>query len=315
MKKTFILLIILLNTYFGCAQNIDDLQTFRKTSKFLKKNINKEYTFKKVFNREREIDEEDFSYFVTKMDINNDGLTDLIVDAYEPLIIVISKGQNKFKELKFRNSERGILQNESELDTITKIGNEIIFVFETEIQEFDKQEYPNIKIKENQEALSYNSKTKEYEWTIRDVKFKIDSLTVKFGEFVEYKNSKSKVNRIKEFHFSTSGCFGACPVFEIKLDSERNLEYNGKRFTNHSGLKSFRLNQTDYDILIGLIEYTELKKLKNFYSVNWSDDQTGILKAIYVNGDVKEIQDYGLQGTINLQAIYKKLFEINENVK
>ena len=39
-----------MNTSFGCAQNIDDLQTFRKTSKFLKKNINKKYTFKEVFN-------------------------------------------------------------------------------------------------------------------------------------------------------------------------------------------------------------------------------------------------------------------------
>ncbi|WP_167342074.1 hypothetical protein [Nonlabens sp. SY33080] len=41
----------------------------------------------------------------------------------------------------------------------------------------------------------------------------------------------------------------------------------------------------------------------------------GILKVTYENGEVKEIQDYGLQGTINLNAIYKKMFEINKNVK
>lgn len=314
MKNTIVIGILLLNLNLIFGQTIDDLNTNKEVAKFLEKQINKKYTFKEVFDKEVEADEEDFEYFVKKIDLDNNGFTDLVVNAYVPLIIVLNNGDKGYKELNFKNT-KFFSHNEPELDSIAEIGNEKVLIFETEIQEFDNAEYPNIKIKENQEALSYNSKTKESEWTIRDVKFKVDSLTVKFGELVEYKNSKSKVNRIKEFHFSTSGCFGTCPVFEIKLDSERNLEYNGKRFTNYSGLKSLRLNQTDYDNLIGLIEYTELEKLKSSYSVNWTDDQTGILKVIYVNGDVKEIQDYGLQGTINLQAIYKKLFEINKNVK
>ncbi|REG86030.1 DUF6438 domain-containing protein [Winogradskyella sediminis] len=314
MKNTIVIGILLLNLNFMFGQTIDELNSNKKVAKFLEKEINKKYTFKEVFDKEVEADDEDFEYFVKKTDLDNNGFTDLVVNAYVPLIIVLNNGDKDFKELNFRNT-KFFSDNEPELDSIAEIGNEKVLIFETEIQEFDDEEYPNIKIKKNQEALSYNSKTKESEWTIRDVKYKVDSLTVKFGELVEYKNIKPKVNRIKELYFSTTGCFGSCPIFDIKLDSERNLEYNGKKFTNHSGLKSFRLNQTDYDNVIGLIEYAELKKLKSFYSVNWTDDQTGILKVIYENGEVKEIQDYGLQGTINLKAIYKKLFEINKNVK
>lgn len=296
------------------GQTIDDLNTNKKVAKFLRKEINLKYTFKKVFDKEVEADEKDFEYFVKKIDLDNNGFTDLVVNVYVPLIIVLNNGDKDYKELNFRNT-KFFSDSEPELDSIVEIGKEKVLIFETVIQEFDDTEYPNIKIKQNQKELSYNNKTKESEWVIKDMKFKIDSLTVKYGELVEYKNRKSKVDKIKELNFSTTGCFGSCPVFEIKLDSKRNLLYNGKRFTNHSGLKKFKLNQTNYDNLIGLIEYSELKKLKDFYSVNWSDDQTGKLKVIYENGDSKEIQDYGLQGTTNLKAIYKKLFDINKNMK
>ncbi|PWL39988.1 hypothetical protein DKG77_03935 [Flagellimonas aquimarina] len=314
MKNTIVIGILLLNLSLLFGQNIDELNTNKKVAKFLEKEINKKYTFKKVFDKEVEADEEDFKYFVKRIDLDNNGFTDLVVNAYMPLIIVLNNGDKDYKELNFRNT-RFFSDNEPELDSIAEIGNGKVLIFETEIQEYDDTNYPNIKIRESQKKLSYNNKTKESEWVIRDVKFKVDSLTVKYGELVNYRQKTPKENKIKELYFSTTGCYGSCPVFEIQLKSNRDLEYNGKRFTNHPGLESFKLNQTDYDNLIGLIEYSELEKLNDFYSVNWTDDQTGKLKVIYENGDIKEIQDYGLQGTTNLQAIYKKLFEINNNVK
>lgn len=283
------------------GQKIDDLNTNKKVAKFLKKEINKKYTFTEVFDKEIEADEEDFENYVKKIDLDNNGFTDLVVNAYVPLIIILNNGDKDYKELNFRNT-KFFSDNEPKLDSIAEIGKEKVLIFQTEIHEYDDAEYPNIVIKKS-------------EWENRNIVYKVDSLYVKFGELVEYKSNNTKLEKIKEVHFSSTGCFGTCPIFEIKLDSKRNLDYNGIRFTNHPGLKKIKLNQTDYDNLFGLIEYSELKKLKDSYSVNWTDDQTGILKVIYENGDVKEIQDYGLQGTINLKAIYKKLFEINKNVK
>ena len=301
MKNSIAIVILLLNISFLFGQTIDELNSNRKVAKFLKKNISKKYTFKEVFDKEVQEDEEDFKYFVKKIDLDNNGFTDLVVNAYVPLIIVLNNGDKDYKELNYKNTD--LFSNiQPELDSIAEIGDEKVLIFKTDIQEFDDTEYLDTIIKKS-EVRNEN------------FEYKIDSLTVKFGELVEYQNSKPKLDKIKEVYFSTTRCFGSCPVFEIKLSSDGTLNYNGIRFTNHSGLKTFKLNQTDYKNLTGLIEYAQLKKLKNSYSVDWTDYQTGILKVTYENGEVKEIQDYGLQGTINLKAIYKKMFEINKNVK
>jgi len=314
MKNILYIGFLLLNSNLLLGQQIDDLNTNKKVANFLVREINKEYTFKEVFDEEKEEDTEDFEYFVKKIDLDNNGYTDLVVNAYLPLIIILNYENKSYKELNFRNTNY-FSDFQPELDSIVTKDIEKILILETEIHEFDNKEYSNIRTKKDQETLTYNSQTKKNKWVIRDVNFKVDSLIVQFGELVHYKQKKAKASKIKELQFSTSGCFGTCPVFEIKLTSDRNLEYKGKSYTKHFGLKNLKLNQTDYENLIGLTEYADLKNLKDFYTVSWTDDQTGTLKVIYQDGDIKEIKDYGLQGTIDLQAIYKKLFEINDNIK
>ena len=314
MKKTLSLLIICLNISSLFAQDIDELNTNKKVARFLKKEINKEYSFKFVFDKEKEDDEEDFNDFIKIIDIDNNGMNDLIVNGYSPLIIVLNYGENNYKEIDFK---RNLFSDyEPELDTIVKIKNETIFVFETKVSEFDETVYHNTKIKKDQEVLSYDFKTKESKWVIKDEKYKVDSLTIKFGELVSYKYHKpNNQSKIKEINFSTTRCFGSCPVFEIKLDSDSLLEYNGIMFTNFKGKTTKKLELKEFNSLIGLVEYADIKKLDDSYSVNWTDDQTVKLKVVFENGDTKEIQDYGLMGTINLQAIYNKLFEISQNIE
>lgn len=297
-----------LNLMFG--QNIEDLTTNKKVATFLENKINKKYTFKEVFDNEVEADEEDFEFFVKKIDLDGNGYLDLVVNAYVPLIIVLNKGNGNYNELLFENS---YLQGE--LDSIAEIGEERVLIFETKIQEDDSTEYQYIKVKKNQETLSYNGNTKKYEKKIRDVKFKVDSLTVKFGQLVKYKQNYAEKDSIKEFHFSTTGCYGNCPVFEMKLTSDRDLEFNGKRYTHYTGFKKFKLNQTDYNNLIGLIEYADLRKINDFNSMVIIDSQNISLKVVYLKGDIKEIKDNGLQGPLDLKAIYNKVFEIVDNIK
>jgi len=302
MKRTLSLLIIFLSLNYSYSQNIDELNSFKKVAKFLKKEINKKYTFESVFNNEKEADEEDFNEVVKKIDVDNNGHNDLIINYYNPLLIILNNGQNKFKELSFKNKNQ-FSENIPELDSIAKIGNETVFIFKTEIDEYDEEIYPNII-------------TKESKSEIKDIKFRVDSLTIKFGELVTYvKNKSILVNKIKNLHFYTTGCFGSCPIFEINLNSNGELKYNGKKFTNYQGIKTIKLDSKEFENLFGLLEYANLKNLNDFYSVNWTDDQTGILKITYENEEVKEIQDYGLRGTIDLKTIYTKLFEISNKIK
>ena len=93
------------------------------------------------------------------------------------------------------------------------------------------------------------------------------------------------------------------------------IEYNGKGFTNFIGFKTTKLESKDFKDLIGLLEYSDLENVEDFFTVNWTDDQTGTLKVTFEDNESKVIKDYGLLGTINLQAIYKKLFEISEKIE
>ncbi|MFY7732950.1 MAG: DUF6438 domain-containing protein [Bacteroidia bacterium] len=315
MKKNVLLLIIFLCSSYSYSQSINELNSFKKVAKFLNKEVSKKYTFESVFENEKEADEEAFNEVVKKIDVDNNGHTDLIINAYKLFIIVLSNGQSKFKELSFKNKNR-FLGNTAEFDSITKIRNETVFIFNTEIDEDDETVYANVITKKGQKKQLFDLTTKEYKWVIEDIKFRVDSLTIKFGELVSYTNKKSVLkNKIKDLHFYTTGCFGTCPIFELNLNSNGDLRYTGKKFTNYEGIKTTKLDSTDLENLFGLLEYADLKNLKDFYSVTWTDDQTGILKVTFENEEVKEIQDYGLRGTIDLQAIYAKLFEINKKIK
>ena len=66
----------------------------------------------------------------------------------------------------------------------------------------------------------------------------------------------------------------------------------------------------EYKVLTELIEYSDFFNLKKSYDVDWTDDQTYIIKVTLKNGKEKEIRDYGAQGNNNLKAIYNKILTI-----
>jgi hypothetical protein len=154
MRNSFFITFLLFNLNLILGQNIDQLNSYKQVAKFLKSTINKKYTFKEVFDREVEADQEDFEFFVKKIDLDNNGYTDLIVDAYVPVIIILNYGNEKFKEVDF-NRDGYFEEFDSDLNSILEIGDEKILIFEKEIP-YDNIEYPNIIIKKDQEVLTIN---------------------------------------------------------------------------------------------------------------------------------------------------------------
>jgi hypothetical protein len=84
-------------------------------------------------------------------------------------------------------------------------------------------------------------------------------------------------------------------------------------FNKKKGKFKGKILQANYDELIGLLNYLDFPSLKDSYAVNWTDDQTSVLKITYNNGKVKEIKDYGLIGTLGLSRVYSILFDLREN--
>lgn len=149
-------------------------------------------------------------------------------------------------------------------------------------------------------------------------------LTFKFGNFIEY-NENPKRNKISKIEFSTSGCFGSCPVYKLTLNRDSISVFNAQYYNfnknreveygKEEGVFYTNFSKIEFDKLEELLNYCDFENLKKEYAVMHTDDQTGNLKITYNNGKVKEISDYGMVGTYGLQMLYQKLAETRFNEK
>lgn len=309
MKRLILLILLIFTSNIICAQTIKNLKTFKEVATFLEKEINKEYTFEAIFEGEDEIDIEDFNEVIKKIDLDANGTIDLVVDYFADLIIVLDNGNNKYQELK------DIKYSMDFLSLIEHKGKPF-FIRKIQMPTYDTKYSNEIIALDKSGKVEEQTSKKDNIITESGIQYKVDTLEVKYGSLLELtKNVKNEINTIKEIHFKATSCFGSCPVFELKLTSDGNLEYIGKQHTNFIGRKNIKLNPEKVTTLFGIIQYTNVKKLKDRYAVNATDYPSGILKVFFENGEVKEIYDYGRQGTYNLEVIYDKFMHISNGIK
>ncbi|MEO9953881.1 DUF6438 domain-containing protein [Nonlabens sp.] len=289
-----ILILVLISSCSSQEKSIQALNTNREVTRFLKKNVDRCYTFKEVFNREKELDLEDFKDFVKKADLNNDGTIDLLVDSfYGDPIIVLAKPDGLYKEISIDlNSNTPDSQDQyTRIDSITTINKQTVFL--TSLMN-----------------INFNSKESN-----TDTLIKTDTLIIKFDELLSYENTSHNFKKIENIIFQTDNCYGLCPVFKLEIQKDGNISYTGIEHTEFLGKLNSTIDSQELIELFGIIEYSLIYKLENDYSINWTHYQTGNLKINYLDGSIKEIRDYGLQGTRELRLIYDRLFEINKNMK
>jgi hypothetical protein len=310
MKKKKLLILLFFISKFSYAQTIVNLKTFKEVATFLEKEVNKKYTFHSVFEGEDEIDQEDFNEVVQKIDIDTNGTIDLVIDYVGVFIVVLNKGNNEYQELKD-------VKYSMQLLSVTQINGKTFFIRKIKLPKYNAAYTDEIVIfDENGEEAKQTKEKDRKIITERGIKYKVDTLEVKFNSFVAFnKSASNEKNSIKEIQFKATSCFGSCPVFELKLTSNGTLTYTGKHFTNFIGQKKLQLSSEKVRELFGLIAYTNVKKLKDHYSINVTDNPSGILTVFFENGTVKEIYDYGRSGTYNLEVIYDKLMKISDSIK
>jgi hypothetical protein len=224
----------------------------------------------------------------TKADFDNNGLTDiLIVGKWDDhcVICILDKGEKyelkRITRRSFQNCTFPIVED-----------NKIKYYFESE---------PERGNWEKQEQLQSTT------------------LIYKFDDFIE-ENKKSATHKINKIEYSTSGCFGTCPIFNLTIISDRTAKWTAEMH-NEIAKKELKGNfqatitQDKFDELINLLNYLDFENLKDRYAVGWTDDQSSTLEITYDNGKIKLIHDYGLIGTYGLDRVYQMIFELRENQK
>lgn len=148
-------------------------------------------------------------------------------------------------------------------------------------------------------------------------KFSKIILVYKFGDFIE-ENLEAVDHRIEKIQFSTSSCYGPCPIFRLAIKSDRRAQWFAKS-NNEISKKYFqgsyltKVAQNNFDELVDLLNYIDFPNLKENYEVNWTDVQTSTLRITYDGGKVKLIKDYGLIGTYGLDRFYEMMFDLRKN--
>lgn len=218
-----------------------------------------------------------------KIDINNDGLTDLIFISHfygYTQNVIIDKGKNEFKLI------RNII-NFDECEYIKPI----------KIQ--DKNQ---LRIRKVNLPFDFDDNIEKY--------IKIDTLTYKYDSFIELNDKVIIDNKIKSIEIKTNFCFGDCPVFKLTINKNGVAQFDGIEFTKFKGKSTKQLNQKIVDEIFDFINYIEIKKLNDYYEVNYTDASTANLEIFFEDGSIKKIKDYGLSGTYGLSALYSKLTQL-----
>lgn len=229
-----------------------------------------------------------------KADFNQDGLTDLLVMvkgnfAFE-VCVVVDKGDDTFELLNL--SQGHGLVDVCEVAKPITINKQQLLLFYSKMYRIKKDKG---KVTVDQDP-------------------KIDTLILKYGDFVEY-NLKPNNYQISYFSVETKGCYGLCPTYKLQVWADGKARYEAYAYTEVEGNFKGTVSADKLNRIKSLINYITISKLRDDYRVAWTDDVTAVLKVGFKNGTVKEITDYGMIGTHGLSQLYNLIDELRTSEK
>jgi hypothetical protein len=264
------------------TNKIDKLQTTKDVEEFLAEKVDSNWKHVSPFTLNKGSAYRAKKAGVLKIDIDNNGLTDLLI-----------YGQNCFAILDTGNGPYKLLGNyyppyNVEMGEPWEYFAEMIMLKNTPLLLFKRLEGSD-------EDTNFSPRT--------------DTMVFKFDALIKY-NAWPDTIKIEEINFSSDGGYGG-PIFEMKIDSNRRLTY--KRHDYEVGWTDFytTVDKALFDKLIGTINYLKITSLKDSYAIeNAVDFAAYTLEIKFNNGKIKKIYDYGIVGTSGLICLYNQLIDL-----
>jgi Domain of unknown function (DUF6438) len=258
------------------ANEIDRLHTEKDVARFVKK-VAPEVENWELFS-DRAVDSDVLNNRFYKLDLDENGLTDLVVNGNYLLVIMDMGGQYSFFNLRKDEIVAGMLESLIAIDSVGRPKKLVV------------------------------SLRKGQDWrSTAAPEYYPDTLVCHFGLLMEYNAHPTGDFRFEAIKVSTTRCFGSCPVFAMEIRADRGARYHAIAFNDEEGEFRGSLSKKQFDTLTELLRYLPLDSLEANYRVNWTDDQT-IFTEIRYNGHIKKIEDYGKLGTMGLQRLYDLFF-------
>lgn len=157
----------------------------------------------------------------------------------------------------------------------------------------------------------------EFKWKFVSRKNDTLKLAIDDTTFVLFKKLNYNLNNSINFDqiiFSSSGCYGTCPIIDISITKEGNILFQGEGYTKPLGFYSGNLDNKTKNHIFNKFRRANPLKLKDSYSVNHSDDQSLTTTFIKNGKIVKTIHDYGMAGTNELIWAYTAISNIHKKI-
>jgi hypothetical protein len=254
-------------------------------------------------------------------------------------ISILSCNKSKYLEKKNLYGEWGKpIVSELEKSDNIRVGNFIPYGFKINKSEFErfygyhKYSYDTILRKGKSEyfgnSIPYKLikdslfvlKPTESKWKLLWVINKIteDTLYVKLKDSLIRKYIKLKniqTNDFDQIIYSSSGCYGSCPIIDISIEKNGNTIFQGENYVNQLGFFTKQIDSNNTKYIFNKFNKINIGKLKNRYAVSHTDDQT-ITTTFIKNGKIiKSVSDYGSVAPRELFWSYDRIGNLHKLVK
>lgn len=218
----------------------------------------------------------------TKVDLNDDGQTDLIVyTRYYGLLVVMDTGKGDYKAIRIKSFPG--------MPTVVakKIGGRTIL-------------------------LTKHSDCGEDDALIKASGRKTtDTLIYKFGQFVELNDAPANYDIDSVTIFTGLCALGLCPSYKLVATANGQGRYVAGTKIPNQGVFTGQLTPSKTKQLMGLINYIGVKDMQGRYQPGCILDGGGWqLIVTFKDGSQKKISDFNRGGTFGLEAVYALMDDI-----
>ncbi len=126
-------------------------------------------------------------------------------------------------------------------------------------------------------------------------------------------------NLDKEPHFdqiilSTSGCFGSCPIMNILIEQNGEVEFYGEHYVDKLGFFTGHISKETFLNIENEFRKAKVADLKRNYSASWTDDEQ-ITTTFCNDGEIiNSVRDYARSGPDELVWAYPLLRYLFQDV-
>jgi hypothetical protein len=91
--------------------------------------------------------------------------------------------------------------------------------------------------------------------------------------------------------FTRTECFGTCPVYEVQIEQDGTLVYNGRKHVVVKGQRLARISAEELSALLELFRNADFFSLDDKYALDVTDGPTYVT-SITIDGRTKTVADY-----------------------